>query len=213
MMEEQYRQAVEALAGEVGADELAEWHGTLTGVLCAAPRETLAGRIAALGVPGETAVPPSAGEAAGEPGEPEPETPLQRRLRADAQRVTAVTEQALASEELVFQPLLPEEAALTERALALGAWCQGFLFGLASTLPDVTARLGGEALEAVNDFGELALAVRGGEDADEVENAWVELVEFVRIGVLLVYEDLRGVRQGGDAAAAGSTADGHDDGA
>ncbi len=93
---------------------------------------------------------------------------------------------------LEFQPLLPEdERPLEERVEALAEWCQGFLFGMSlGGLKDV-ARLPGDAGEAVQDLVQLARAgsydIEGGE---EDEQAYADLVEYIRTAVLLVNEEL-----------------------
>ena len=93
---------------------------------------------------------------------------------------------------LEFQPLLPEdEQPLEERVEALAEWCQGFLMGMSlGGLKDV-ARLPGDAGEAVGDLVQLARAdsyeIEGGE---EDEQAYSDLVEYVRTAVLLVNEEL-----------------------
>ncbi len=93
---------------------------------------------------------------------------------------------------LDFQLLLPaDDASMTLRAGALGEWCQGFLCGLAEGgVHDIDA-LPGEAAEMVRDLAGIARAgsfdIKGDE---EDEAAYAELVEYVRIGVLLVQEEL-----------------------
>lgn len=104
----------------------------------------------------------------------------------------AVTVAQFADSGLAFSPRLPgDEAPLVERADALGLWCQGFLFGLA---------LGGlqnslmspEMREFVNDIAHIAQMDFAAGAADEgEERAYAELLEYVRMGVLVVYHDLR----------------------
>lgn len=93
---------------------------------------------------------------------------------------------------LEFQPLLPDDATpLAERVDALGEWCQGFLMGMAlGGIKDV-AKLPGESGEAVRDLVQLARA--GSYDlseGDEDEQAYSDLVEYVRTAVLLVNEEM-----------------------
>lgn len=103
----------------------------------------------------------------------------------------AATRAGFADEDLGFEPLLPEDdAPLAERAEALGQWCQGFNYGLARA-GERLATLGTEAREVLDDLREFAQADYEAEDADEEgEAAWVELVEYLRIGVLLLYATL-----------------------
>jgi len=102
--------------------------------------------------------------------------------------------------ELNFQPLLPDDdQALAERVDSLAQWCLGFNHGLfvAARIGDAEAELDrGNTAEIVRDFSELALVAVGDEETDAAgEDAYAELVEYVRISVQLVYEELAAVRQ------------------
>jgi uncharacterized protein YgfB (UPF0149 family) len=93
--------------------------------------------------------------------------------------------------------LLPDdECAIDQRAAALGAWCQGFLYGLGSSRLGDTAKLPGEAGEIVRDLMEITRVGVDGRDSQESnESAYAELVEFVRVGVQLLFEDLAPLRE------------------
>jgi hypothetical protein len=97
---------------------------------------------------------------------------------------------------LDFQPLLPEDdLPLAERVEALGEWCQGFLLGMSlGGLKDI-AKLPGDSGEALRDLVQLSRAgsYDVGED-EEDEEAYSELLEFVRTAVLLVNEELNPTR-------------------
>jgi yecA family protein len=95
-----------------------------------------------------------------------------------------------------FQLLLPaDEEPMEARLQALGDWCQGFMAGLAmgglKSIDDLTD----EAGEFARDTLEIARAGTSYDldDEDEDENALTELIEYVRVGVLLVYEELQPV--------------------
>lgn len=90
--------------------------------------------------------------------------------------------------ELAFEPLLPDDAAaLTVRGEALVDWCHGFVsgFGLAGAGADA-APLSGEAKEILADFSHIAGTEIEYDDAEQDENSLAEVVEFVRVGVLLI---------------------------
>jgi uncharacterized protein len=96
-----------------------------------------------------------------------------------------------------FQPLLPDDdAPLTERTSALGEWCQGFLYGIgAGAMPDPSV-LEGEAAEVLRDMTEIThVDVDTSEDPETNELAYTELVEFVRVGVQLLYAHLQPLRE------------------
>lgn len=106
------------------------------------------------------------------------------------------TSTALASEELEFAPLLPaDESPLGDRAQALAQWCQGFLYGLGTSRIHDVSRLEGDVGEIVRDLTEITHAGPGnGESSESDENAYAELVEFVRVGVQLIFEELEPLR-------------------
>ena len=94
--------------------------------------------------------------------------------------------------------LMDDDDPLAERVETLAAWCQGFIYGLAaggikegSELPEDTAELLKDMIEIsraghdVDDTG-----VEESDDNDD-EMAYMEIEEYVRMGVLLVYEELQ----------------------
>ena len=97
---------------------------------------------------------------------------------------------ALQAGDMRFQPLLPDDQrGIGERAAALARWCQGFLYGLG--VGRLQRVLPANVREILADFEEMARAV--GDDAaaeEEDEAAWAELVEFVRVSVQLVFDEL-----------------------
>ena len=106
------------------------------------------------------------------------------------------TAAALEQTDMEFEPLLPSDAQpLTVRTAALAIWCQGFLYGLGSgSIPDAGG-LPGDVGEIVRDLTEITRAGVDDEQGEESnEGAYAELVEFVRVGVQLLYEELAPVR-------------------
>lgn len=106
--------------------------------------------------------------------------------------IFAHTVRQVADPLLDFHLLLADEAApLEQRVLSLGEWCQGFLLGLSEGGAEQLDDLPEDSAEIVRDMVEIAGA--GSyllEDGEEDENAYMELVEYVRTGVLLVSEEL-----------------------
>lgn len=99
-----------------------------------------------------------------------------------------------------FQPLLPDEDAdLRTRTEALALWCSGFLYGLGVAGVTEATQLPGEAAEVLGDLAKIARVDFDLDDpGDEEERAFHEVLEYVRVGALLVFESLRGPR--GDEA-------------
>jgi yecA family protein len=111
--------------------------------------------------------------------------------------VYTATLNALEEPDMGFEPLLPSDAQPIEaRTSALAEWCQGFLYGLgAGNIPDAGS-LPGEVGEIVRDFAEITRAgVDGAESEESNESAYAELVEFVRVGVQLLFEELSAARR------------------
>jgi uncharacterized protein len=104
---------------------------------------------------------------------------------------------ALDDSLMSFQPLLPaDDVPIGDRTRALGEWCQGFLYGLGTgvAVPDAAA-LQGEAAEVLRDMTEITQVDVDPDDTPESnEAAYAELVEFVRVGVLLLYDHLQSLR-------------------
>ena len=145
---------------------------------------------------------------------PDARVDAQPDAHADGQANAAIVEQtaavlrvlafrtraALEDADMTFQPLLPDEAEpLAQRIDGLAQWCQGFNHGLfvAARIGDAEAELrSGNTAEIVSDFADMAKAAVDDEEPDgDGEAAYVELVEYIRVSVQLVYEELTAVRQ------------------
>jgi uncharacterized protein len=159
----------------------AESHGCLCGALCTTqlyPVETWL----------EELVPDA------EPEQGDDRAPL-RLLFADTLR-------ALRGDEMEFQLLLPEDDdPLVERAAALSQWCHGFLYGFGIGQPVARDELTSEVEEVLRDLTHISQAsVETGADAEEEEQAYAEIVEYVRAGVQLIHDELLEVRVAGAQA-------------
>ena len=102
------------------------------------------------------------------------------------------TAQALDSMDMEFTPTLPDdEEPLSDRTQALGEWCTGFLAGLGlAGIGDFDGTFSGDALEFLADLREMSQIEADMEADSEAERAYAELVEYMRVGVLLVREEL-----------------------
>lgn len=168
-----YSHIQQALATAHSLAEAAEAHGTLAGCLCATTGYRFEDWLAEILPEGE------AGESA-------------QALR----ELYDTTAGSLGATQMQFAPLLPQDAEpIDARATALGQWCQGFLYGLgASSLSDAT-QLPGDVGEVVRDLSEITrVAVDAGDSLESNEGAYAELVEFVRVGVQLVFDELEPLR-------------------
>ena len=115
---------------------------------------------------------------------PESEQPL-RLLFADTVRT-------LRGAEMEFEPLLPDDdATLERRTVSLSQWCQGFLYGF-STGDAVTAEALPDAVnEVLRDLTHISRASADvGEAGEQEEESYVEVLEYVRVGVQLIHDEL-----------------------
>jgi uncharacterized protein len=153
--------------------DAAEVHGLLSALAC---------------IPGDSRIAVLLGEVFG----PAVSEPSVAPCRAVLGEVWDATHRALADTDFEFEPLLPDdETSLADRTRALGEWCAGYLAGLG---------LGGvrmfeqdfspEAGEFMRDLQEMSRIEPDPDVDDETESAYVELVEYVRVGVMLLGEEL-----------------------
>ena len=108
------------------------------------------------------------------------------------------TSAVLSEFDMKFTPLLPDdEAPMADRVEALAAWCQGFLYGLGSAGTASGMPMSDETSEMLADVAEIARAGSVGSDEVEVEEqSFTEIVEFLRAGTQLIFEELDAWRHG-----------------
>jgi len=96
-----------------------------------------------------------------------------------------------------FDLLLPNSSVdINTRTEALGLWCQGFLAGLQQGGVPLIRRSPSEVTDAINDLVEIAQVSFGDiADNDDDETAYFELVEYVRLSVLMIFQDLKTDKQ------------------
>ena len=155
----------------VGASDL---HGSLTGYICGGGSAGSRGWLEAL--------------------ELEPGAELPRRAFARLYEDCAAW---FGDPELGFEPLLPEtDSTLDARADALVEWCRGFLGGLGLAGVSERQGLSADAKEILHDFGTIAGSRFEYADAEEDESALAEVIEFIRVGVLLLHAELTAAPRG-----------------
>lgn len=99
----------------------------------------------------------------------------------------------LNSPECDFDMLMPsDDESLAQRAEHLAHWCEGFLYGMGL---GSLGELSREVTELLNDFGEIALLDVPDEPDDKADDHLTELVEFVRMGAIMVYDELNPIPQ------------------
>jgi uncharacterized protein YgfB (UPF0149 family) len=110
-----------------------------------------------------------------------------------------VTRNAFVERLSAFEPLLPDDDDRADiRTEALAHWCEGYLHGLVSGEHDATlkARLAAEPLaDIIKDMLQITRAtVDDDEDEDSHDEAYVEIVEYIRVAAQLFYEELAELR-------------------
>ncbi|EEZ79884.1 MAG: YecA family protein [Candidatus Thioglobus sp.] len=99
----------------------------------------------------------------------------------------------LNDETLDFQLLIADEdCQLREQAQTLIQWCQGFLVGLGLFKIQTHDE---DVLEMIKDFGEIAKLEIDVLDNEKNAQDLNEIIEFVRIGTLLIQETLQPSKQ------------------
>ena len=154
--------------------DAAEAHGTLAGALCATAPYRLDDWLAEIMADGRAA----------------------SDDEASLRQIFEATFGALGDEAMSFQPLLPaDDQPIAARTAALGEWCHGFLYGLGTAHLQNLATLQTEVSEILKDFTEITHVDVDPDDGEESnEAAYAELLEFVRVGVQILFEHLEPLR-------------------
>jgi len=161
--------------GNLEAPELAECHGVVCGLLCRLPESSLDVYVGLLDML----------ELVNAPG---------TGLRMSLGELLDSTRVQLADEEMGLTLWLPDDNEILEqRTMALSQWCSGFLAGLGSSGDDSLKAMSDDANNALEDLRQIAKAdVPDTTESEEDENAFVEIVEYIRVVTLMIREDLRG---------------------
>jgi hypothetical protein len=179
MLQVTFAEVVRVLEGLGSSVPAAEAHGCLVGALCTTQHYPMERWLEEI-IPDED-----------------------RRADDDSQQALrllyADTLNALRGEDMDFEVLLPgDEIPLAERAGGLSQWCQGFLYGFGSTgqihgaavkQEDLPANVN-EILGDLTHIGRASVEIEGDDDNETEEEAYAEVVEYVRVGVQLIHDEL-----------------------
>jgi uncharacterized protein YgfB (UPF0149 family) len=169
---------LETVLNGVGSDlDAAQAHGLIGGVLCvraASPEAVWRDELL---------------------GEPAPGDVLYREADALMRQLASLTREQMHDSNLGFDLLLPDdETPLRERVQALAQWCRGFLSGLGLAGVDRASPMPRDSAEILRDVAEIARAGVSDTLDEGDEQAYAELVEYLRMGVLLMAEELQPVK-------------------
>lgn len=170
-----FLQLEQALGDAEAAAGAAEVHGLLCGLLCAAGRLDEKNWLAHVFT------------------EDDRNSVAMQQAFIAVQNLATWTSSAINDPVLGMDLLLPSESdPLANRTAALAEWCQGYVLGLAAGGVNQETQLSEDVAELVRDFTEIAQAGFDIEDADEEDEvAFSDVVEYVRVGVLLINEELQ----------------------
>ena len=131
-------------------------------------------------------------------GPTEPGDLLSAECTSSLLGLCAETQKQLSSDDCDFRPLLPDDdEPLGLRSEALGLWCSGFLLGF--TIGGITdlQHLPADSREVIDDLNQFAGIQTSTVEDEAEEAAYAELVEYIRVGVMLVNEELHATGQPG----------------
>jgi len=172
----EYTDVGEALSGGGSVVSAAECHGVLCGILCASGSSDMQGWVRHLF---ESRV-------------------EKKEISADALKILHDVHQATVSEinheTLEFTLLLPEAAqSIDLRISALADWCGGFSLGLSMGGLQDRMLLNEDIREFVEDVQYISDASFNAESdtEEQTEQSLVEIEEYIRMGVLLLNEELQ----------------------
>lgn len=114
-------------------------------------------------------------------------TDLQHMLLAIAE----ATVEQLGDPEYSLQIFLPDDDdEIDDRVHALSEWCAGFMQAFRHCNQDHENLLQGDAAEALADLNEITQLSLELEDDPEEEQNFLEVVEYVRVALLLIHQDI-----------------------
>lgn len=120
-------------------------------------------------------------------------------------QIHQLTVEQMNDNDIEFELMLPDDdETLESRVEALGTWCQGFVYGLSLGGITEDTELPADSKELIKDILEISRAGyiaddeaeaelnASMDDADEEDEvAFMEVCEYVRIGIMYIYEELQ----------------------
>lgn len=114
-----------------------------------------------------------------------------RACYAEIRQLAARIMEEMYSEEFGLQLLLPDDdTSMALRVEALVNWCHGFLNGVGVSEGIIQAGMSEECEEILNDFSQICRLGFDEEETEE-EQSLMELIEYTRMGAIMIYEELQ----------------------
>lgn len=106
------------------------------------------------------------------------------------------TREQLNDVELGFELFLPNDdiVSLTQRVVALTQWCEGFMLGVGLAGLKADDSLPKDCAEILKDISEIIRANANGADDEQDATSYVEIVEYLRISVMLIHEEMQPIK-------------------
>lgn len=183
----EYQQLTQALQRLEIAADAAECHGAMSAVICLIGEGGMANWLAAHFPEIDAGI--AQGNA------------LASELRDLISELYQTVLEQLNNGNFDYALLMPDDdESILLRTDALAHWCQGFLLGLKYSGVNDTSQFSGELAEIIQDISEISQVTSEAlENNEEEEQSYAELVEYLRVGVMLFCETLR-ARKGATAS-------------
>jgi len=122
---------------------------------------------------------------------------LATKAEATFETLTNQTEASFKADGQGITPILPDqEAPLGARLSALSDWCKGFIDGLTIGIDLNKMMIDLNAIsEVLEDFTKLREVAQDEPATDENEQMYRELVEYIKMGALLVFTECQQAKQ------------------
>lgn len=174
---------ITGLLHALGAEgNAAEGHGILCGLLCSKGYVNSKAWIDEMVDPDGAETPEPLAEAAREP------------LPEELLDLHSETVRRINDLNYEFHLMLPDdEEGLEIRVTALAQWCQGFLYGMGIGGMENFSQLPAPVSEIARDLIEISRASAVTDGSEDDETAFAELVEYIRVGIQVIYEELQPV--------------------
>ena len=101
------------------------------------------------------------------------------------------------SDEITFELFLPDDgSSIIERSKALAEWSAGFVSGLGIGGAGDKLKLKDECDEFIKDMVSISRIETSLEEDEDAEGALFEIVEYIRIGVIMLHQEWNHPSQG-----------------
>ncbi len=125
---------------------------------------------------------------------PDPADLLAKEQLRQLQDLYETTRDQLNAEDMSFELLLPDEQQeFAQRLIGLGAWCQGFLYGMAVIGESALENLSEQGRECMDDLLQISQLSHDEEQSEDAETVYAEIVEHVRLSVIYMNEEINPV--------------------